>query len=76
MSDVHLLYRGQSLYPLIYTLLEFNLAQDMALSTLLRFWQLTPTNRAHLLSWPYHQIGFALGAFDSLEFDSFDFVRV
>ncbi len=38
--------------------------------------QFTPTNRTHFLSWLNHQVGFALGAFDSVEFDSFDFVRV
>jgi hypothetical protein len=41
-----------------------------------RGWQRTPTNRTHFLSWPNHQVGFALGAFDRMEFDSFDFVRV
>ena len=45
-------------------------------STLLRFGQRTPTNRAHFLSRLYHQVGFALWAFDSVEFDSFDFFRV
>ena len=48
----------------------------MVLSMLLRFGQLTPTNRTHFLSWPYHQVGFALGAFDRVEFDSIDFIRV
>ena len=38
--------------------------------------QFTPTNRTDFLSWPNHQVGFALGAFDGVEFDSFDFVRV
>jgi hypothetical protein len=66
-----------ALHPLIHTLLKSNLAQNVEIkSTLLRFGQRTPTNRTHFLSWSYHQIGFALGAFDRVEFDSFDFVRV
>ena len=43
---------------------------------LIKFGQLAPINRTLFLSWLYHQIGHALGAFDSVEFDSFDFVRV
>ena len=42
-------------------------------STLLRFGQRTPTNRTHFFSWPNHQVGFALGAFDRVEFDAFNF---
>ena len=42
------------------------------LLTLLKFGQRTPTNRTHFLSWHDHQIDFALGAFDGMEFDSFD----
>jgi len=64
------------LHPLIHTLLEFDVAQYMVQSTLLRFGQLVSTNRTHFLSWPNHQVGFALGAFDRVEFDAFDFVRV
>ena len=58
-------------------MLKFNLAQDVeSKSPLLRFGQRTPTNRTHFLSGLYHQVGFALGAFDRVEFDSFDFIRV
>ena len=65
------------LHPLIHTLLEFGVAPYVERqSTLLRFWQRTPTNRTHFLAWPYHQVGFALGAFDRMECDSFYFVRV
>ena len=65
------------LHPLIHTLLLFNLAQDIeSHSTLLRFWQRTPTNRTHFLSWLDHEVSLALGAFDRMEFDSFDFVKV
>jgi len=35
-------------------------------STLQRSWQRTPANRTHFLSWPNHQIGFALGAFEGI----------
>jgi hypothetical protein len=31
---------------------------------------------AMLTSWLNHQVGFALGAFDRVEFDSLDFIRV
>jgi len=41
-------------------------------SMLYKFWQCVPTNRTHFLSWLNHQIGLALGAFDRVEFDSFD----
>ena len=41
-------------------------------STLLRFWQCTPTNGTHFLGWPNHQVGFALGAFDGVELNSSD----
>ncbi len=65
------------LHPLIHT---FDRTQSGTrysyFSTLHRFGQLTPTNRTHFLAWPNHQIGLALGAFDSVEFDSFDIVRV
>jgi hypothetical protein len=72
-----LLVRKFILHPLIHTLLEFDVAQDIeSQSTLLRFGQLVSTNRTHFLSWPNHQVGFALGAFDRVEFDAFDFVRV
>ena len=71
------MYLLVAFHPLIHTQLPFNLAQNVeSQSTLLRFWQLTPTNRTHFLSWLNHQISLALGAFDSVEFDSFDFVRV
>ena len=63
------------LHPLIHTLLEITLAQDIeSQSTLLRFGQRTPTNRTHFLRWFNHQVGFALEAFDRVEIDSFDFV--
>ena len=53
------------------------MAQDIEIkSTLLRFWQFTPTNRTYLLSWLYHQVGFAIGASDRIDFDSFNFFRV
>ena len=59
------------------TLPTRNLAQDVEnQSTLLRFGQYTSTNRTHFLSGLYHQVGFALGAFDRVEFDSIDFIRV
>ena len=48
----------------------------MVQSTLLCFGQRTPTHWTHILSWLNHHIGFALGAFDSVEFDSFDLVGV
>jgi hypothetical protein len=35
--------------------------------------QRIPTNRAGFLSWPNHEVGFALRAFDLVEFHSFDF---
>ena len=55
---------------IIRTPLEFNPVQDVeSKSTLFRFWQGTSTNRTYFFSWSYHQIGFALGAFDSVEFD-------
>ena len=47
----------------------------MILSTLRWFWQLTPTDRTHFIVWLDHQVGFALGAFDAVEFDSLDVVR-
>jgi hypothetical protein len=63
-----------ALHPLIHTLLKFNLTQDVEIkSTLLRFWQRTPTNRTHFLIRFDHYGELALGAFDSVELDSFDF---
>jgi len=38
--------------------------------------QCVPTNRTHFLSWLNHKVGFALRAFEGIEFDSFDFVRI
>jgi hypothetical protein len=45
-------------------------------STLRRFWQLTPTNRTHFLSWLDQWGELALRAFDRVDFYSFDCVRV
>jgi len=65
------------LHPLIHTFPTRNPStRYRSQSTLLRFEQRTPTDRTDFLAWPNHQIGFALGAFDGVEFDSFDFVRV
>ena len=33
----------------------------------------TATHKTHFLSWFCHRVGFALGAFDRVEFDSFNF---
>ena len=64
-----------ALHPLIHTFLKSNLAQYIeSQSTLLRFGQRTPTNRTHFLSWLDHEVSLALGAFDRMEFDSFDIV--
>ena len=41
---------------------------------LCKFWQRTPTNRTHFIAWLNHRGELALGAFNRLDFDSFDFV--
>lgn len=41
-----------------------------------RSWQLIPTKRTHFICWLYHCHDLALGVFDSVKFDSFDFVGV
>jgi len=46
------------------------------LLTLRRFWQFTPTNRTHFIRWLNHCGELAPGAFDGMDFYSFDFVRV
>lgn len=46
------------------------------LLTLLRFWQLAPTNRTHFITWLNQYGELAPGAFDRMDFDFFDFVRV
>lgn len=38
-----------------------------------KYWQPTSTYRTDFFSWPDHQIGFALEAFDSMEFEFFNF---
>ena len=58
--------------PLIHSPLEFNLAQNIVVIQRLRFLKRTPRNRTYFLSWPNHQIGFALRASDWVEFDSFN----
>jgi len=58
-------------------LLEFNLAPYIeSQSTLLRFGQRSPTSRTHFILWPDQWGELALGAFDRVDFDSFDVVRV
>ena len=65
--------RKCGLHPLIHTLLKFAVAQYVeSQSMLLRFGQRTPTDRTNFFSWPNHQVGFALGALDRMEFDSLD----
>jgi hypothetical protein len=45
-------------------------------SRLHRFWQQSVTNRTHFVVSQSHEGELALGAFDSVDFYSFDFVRV
>ena len=61
----------------MHTLLKFSVAPYVeSQSTLLRFGQRTPTNRTHFIVWPDQWCELALGAFDRVDFGSFDFVRV
>jgi hypothetical protein len=45
-------------------------------SLLLRFGQLTPTNRAHFIVWPDQWCELELGGFNRVDFYSFDIVSV
>ena len=45
-------------------------------SELFRVRQSSPTNRTQSVVWLYHYGELALGAFDGMDFDSFDFVGI